>query len=117
VGHPNPYTLCEKALKASLRILHFHSVYTANGNLSLKEEGSWAVSSSLQAMKAYRMESLTKSARAETIEKSVPTNVGLWRSLGARFHGMEEVVGSIPTRSTIKSTTYSNSFLRFGSIW
>jgi hypothetical protein len=29
--------------------------------------------------------------------------VGLWRSLGARFHGMEEVVGSIPTRSTIKS--------------
>ena len=27
-------------------------------------------------------------------------NVGLWRSLGARFHGMEEVVGSIPTRST-----------------
>src|SRR5437660_4378310 len=32
-------------------------------------------------------------------------NVGLWRSLGARFHGMEEVVGSIPTRSTIKSIT------------
>ena len=27
-------------------------------------------------------------------------HVGLWRSLGARFHGMEEVVGSIPTRST-----------------
>ena len=26
--------------------------------------------------------------------------VGLWRSLGARFHGMEEVVGSNPTRST-----------------
>ena len=25
--------------------------------------------------------------------------------LGARFHGMEEVVGSIPTRSTIKSTS------------
>jgi hypothetical protein len=24
--------------------------------------------------------------------------------LGARFHGMEEVVGSIPTRSTIFST-------------
>jgi hypothetical protein len=32
--------------------------------------------------------------------------------LGARFHGMEEVVGSIPTRSTIFSTTYrSPSFL------
>ena len=29
-----------------------------------------------------------------------PQHVGLWRSLGARFHGMEEVVGSIPTRST-----------------
>ena len=26
--------------------------------------------------------------------------VGLWRSLGARFHGMEEVIGSIPIRST-----------------
>jgi hypothetical protein len=26
--------------------------------------------------------------------------------LGARFHGMEEVVGSIPTRSTIFSITY-----------
>ena len=25
--------------------------------------------------------------------------------LGARFHGMEEVAGSIPARSTIKSTT------------
>ena len=31
-----------------------------------------------------------------------PEFVGLWRSLGARFHGMEEVVGSIPTRSTKK---------------
>jgi hypothetical protein len=40
--------------------------------------------------------------------------IGLWHfrlnrgpvaQLGARFHGMEEVVGSIPTRSTIKSTT------------
>ena len=32
--------------------------------------------------------------------------VGLWRSLGARFHGMEEVVGSIPTRSTIHFTRF-----------
>src|SRR6201997_1358866 len=32
-----------------------------------------------------------------------PQHVGLWRSLGARFHGMEEVVGSIPTRSTNQS--------------
>ena len=29
--------------------------------------------------------------------------------LGARFHGMEEVVGSIPTRSTIFSITYSQA--------
>src|SRR6185437_4896320 len=37
--------------------------------------------------------------------------------LGARFHGMEEVVGSIPTRSTIKSMTYGDSLLQFGRIW
>jgi hypothetical protein len=49
-------------------------------------------------------------ARAQRIDESHPSrenrqvaslqHVGLWRSLGARFHGMEEVVGSIPTRST-----------------
>jgi hypothetical protein len=33
------------------------------------------------------------------------------------FHGMEEVVGSIPTRSTKASITYRISSLRFGSIW
>ena len=44
---------------------------------------------------------LTNQALAETIRKLHPLqHVGLWRSLGARFHGMEEVVGSIPTRST-----------------
>jgi hypothetical protein len=37
--------------------------------------------------------------------------------LGARFHGMEEVVGSIPTRSTIFSTTYGFPFVQFGRIW
>jgi hypothetical protein len=31
------------------------------------------------------------------------------------FHGMEEVVGSIPTRSTIFSTTYRYCPFRFGS--
>jgi hypothetical protein len=36
--------------------------------------------------------------------------------LGARFHGMEEVIGSIPTRSTIFPTTYSNHLLPIGSI-
>ena len=43
--------------------------------------------------------------------------VGLWRSLGARFHGMEEVVGSIPTRSTKSIQQFSvpsqSSYFRF----
>ena len=33
------------------------------------------------------------------------SNCGPVAQLGARFHGMEEVVGSIPTRSTIFSNT------------
>ena len=37
--------------------------------------------------------------------------------LGARFHGMEEVVGSIPTRSTIKSTTYGPTSKRLAGNW
>jgi hypothetical protein len=37
--------------------------------------------------------------------------------LGARFHGMEEVVGSIPTRSTIFSITYELPDQSVGSIW
>ena len=37
--------------------------------------------------------------------------------LGARFHGMEEVVGSIPTRSTIFSSTYGYPRFQFGVIW
>ena len=37
--------------------------------------------------------------------------------LGARFHGMEEVVGSIPTRSTIFSITYKFPDRSVGSIW
>jgi hypothetical protein len=37
--------------------------------------------------------------------------------LGARFHGMEEVVGSIPTRSTNLSITYRHRSFRFGSIF
>ena len=35
----------------------------------------------------------------------VPPQSGPVAQLGARFHGMEEVVGSIPTRSTILSIT------------
>ncbi len=33
--------------------------------------------------------------------------------LGARFHGMEEVIGSIP----IRSTNYSNNLERFSRNW
>jgi hypothetical protein len=35
--------------------------------------------------------------------------------LGARFHGMEEVVGSIPTRSTIHKTI-TNQLLKYTAI-
>jgi hypothetical protein len=37
--------------------------------------------------------------------------------LGARFHGMEEVIGSIPIRSTNKSTTYGLPSFQLGVIW
>ncbi len=38
--------------------------------------------------------------RPQRTARSVPQNSGPVAQLGARFHGMEEVVGSIPTRST-----------------
>ncbi|MCU1299579.1 MAG: hypothetical protein JWO91_3857, partial [Acidobacteriaceae bacterium] len=44
---------------------------------------------------------------------SFPFISGPVAQLGARFHGMEEVVGSIPTRSTNNSTTYDVPFFRF----
>ena len=44
--------------------------------------------------------SLTNRRGAARIVELSPAEVGLWRSLGARFHGMEEVIGSIPIRST-----------------
>jgi hypothetical protein len=37
--------------------------------------------------------------------------------LGARFHGMEEVVGSIPTRSTILSITYGFRLFLFWAVF
>ena len=48
---------------------------------------------------------LTKLRGCEKIAKRICFHVRSFRSgpvaqLGARFHGMEEVVGSIPTRST-----------------
>jgi hypothetical protein len=44
-------------------------------------------------------------------------NRGPVAQLGARFHGMEEVVGSIPTRSTIFSSTYRHPALQFRVAW
>jgi hypothetical protein len=44
-------------------------------------------------------------------------NRGPVAQLGARFHGMEEVVGSIPTRSTMFSITYRFTDRSVGSIW
>jgi hypothetical protein len=44
-------------------------------------------------------------------------NSGPVAQLGARFHGMEEVVGSIPTRSTKFSTAGRYPAFQFGSIW
>ena len=43
---------------------------------------------------------LTNSAPAETIWELHPSACGPVAQLGARFHGMEEVAGSIPARST-----------------
>jgi hypothetical protein len=51
--------------------------------------------------------SLTKRQRSKKIKKSLP-QCGPVAQLGARFHGMEEVVGSIPTRSTIKPNNLAN---------
>jgi hypothetical protein len=67
---------------------------------------------------------LTKPTPPETMVE-LRAYVGLWRSLGARFHGMEEVVGSIPTRSTnipfkisklgtYTPTGYQSNLLSFG---
>src|ERR1700688_3345321 len=60
-------------------------------------------------------------ARMNLVFPSVPfsraPNRGPVAQLGARFHGMEEVVGSIPTRSTIFSSTYRCPAFQFGVIW
>ena len=69
-----------------------------------------------------RAAGLTKVSGCEKIRAcprftGIPAECGPVAQLGARFHGMEEVVGSIPTRSTIKSTTYRYPPLQFGVIW
>ena len=57
------------------------------------------------AIVASSVASLTKNHWCEKIKEcpliaGVPPRCGPVAQLGARFHGMEEVVGSIPTRST-----------------
>src|SRR5690242_10723960 len=49
-------------------------------------------------------ETLTNVASYSKIEKVLPKS-GPVAQLGARFHGMEEVIGSIPIRSTNKPLT------------
>src|SRR3954453_8675830 len=50
-----------------------------------------------------------RAVNRENKEVASQQHVGLWRSLGARFHGMEEVVGSIPTRSTNQSNNLNRA--------
>jgi hypothetical protein len=45
------------------------------------------------------------------------SNRGPVAQLGARFHGMEEVVGSIPTRSTILSNELHSTILTSSTAW
>ena len=51
---------------------------------------------------------LTCQPPATTIEE-LPANRGPVAQLGARFHGMEEVIGSIPIRSTNKPNNLADS--------
>ena len=50
--------------------------------------------------------SLTDEAESARIEEVLPES-GPVAQLGARFHGMEEVTGSIPVRSTKQPSTIS----------
>ena len=52
--------------------------------------------------------SLTDEAESARIEEVLPES-GPVAQLGARFHGMEEVIGSIPIRSTNKSNNLADS--------
>ena len=51
---------------------------------------------------------LTNPAGAAKIGELFPPGCGPVAQLGARFHGMEEVIGSIPIRSTNKPLNISN---------
>ena len=80
------------------------------------------ISSASVVSAALLVAALTNFSRSAKInessarQSSVPIS-GPVAQLGARFHGMEEVVGSIPTRSTIiqrlrvcARTTYTQGF-------
>ena len=51
---------------------------------------------------------LTKAVQSARIEEVLPKS-GPVAQLGARFHGMEEVIGSIPIRSTKSFQAFSRS--------
>jgi hypothetical protein len=59
---------------------------------------------------------LTNALWSARIEGVLPES-GPVAQLGARFHGMEEVIGSIPIRSTNKSTTCKTPPSQLGVIW
>ena len=52
---------------------------------------------------------LTNPAGAAKIGELFPPGCGPVAQLGARFHGMEEVIGSIPIRSTNKPNNLADS--------
>ena len=54
----------------------------------------------LSAKGRMRLSGLTNRQAQARIKAVLPDERGPVAQLGARFHGMEEVVGSIPTRST-----------------
>ena len=68
--------------------------------LSAVQKAAQHAKDALGARWIERRESLTNLPRAARIEKLSPTQSGPVAQLGARFHGMEEVIGSIPIRST-----------------
>ena len=60
------------------------------------------------ALRFPRGERLTKMTQSARIDRVLPKS-GPVAQLGARFHGMEEVIGSIPIRSTNHFNNLDNS--------
>ena len=70
----------------------------------------------LRAKGSYELTGLTNRQAQARIKAVPPDERGPVAQLGARFHGMEEVVGSIPTRSTIFKHLEAEQLQR-GNIW